>query len=33
VVLEQTVTLATAADGTRTMTIAGFEPVRWLTGG
>jgi CubicO group peptidase (beta-lactamase class C family) len=32
VVAEKTVTLATGADGLRTLTIKGFEPVRWLTG-
>lgn len=28
----KTLTLATAPDGSRTLTIAGYEPVRWLTG-
>lgn len=26
-------TLATGSDGTRTLTIDGFDPVRWLSGG
>ena len=28
----RTIDLTTAADGRRTMTVDGFEPVRWLTG-
>ena len=33
VVLEQPVTFAAGADGVPAMTIQGFPPVRWLTGG
>jgi len=33
VVLEQPVTLELDADGLPVMTMMGFEPVRWLTGG
>ena len=33
VVLEKTVTFAPDPNGVPTMTIAGFNPVRWLTAG